>query len=176
MRIFIDAGHGGSNPGAIGVNGVKEANVNLDVALKTGRLLQAEGYVVNFSRTSDVNVSLSERARLANEWNADYFVSIHCNSNVNTIYKGTETFYYRENTIASSFAEVVNTALVNEIGTRNLGTFQANFAVLRRTRMPAILVELAFLSNPEEANLLATESFRQKCAIGISRGVIDFTS
>ncbi len=176
MRIFLDPGHGGTNPGAIGVNGLKESEVTLDVAIRTGRLLQAEGYTVNFSRTSEVNVSLSERAKLANEWGADYFVSIHCNANVNPIYKGTETFFYREGTVAENFALVVNTALVNEIDTRDLGIFLANFAVLRLTRMPAILVELAFLSNPEEAALLATDSFRQKCAIGISRGIIDFTS
>lgn len=176
MRIFLDPGHGGTNPGAIGINGLRESEVTLDVSLKTGRLLQAEGYTVNFSRTSQVNVSLSERARLANEWGADYFVSIHCNSNVDPIYKGTETFYYREGTVAEDFALAVNTALVNEINTRDLGIFTANFAVLRLTRMPAILVELAFLSNPEEAALLATESFRQKCAVGVSRGIIDFTS
>ncbi len=176
MRIFLDPGHGGTNPGAIGINGLNESEVTLDVALRTGRLLQAEGYTVNFSRTTDVNVSLSERARLANEWGADYFVSIHCNSNVNPIYKGTETFFYREGSVAEDFALVVNNALVEEIGTRNLGIFSANFAVLRLTRMPAILVELAFLSNPEEADLLATDSFRQKCAIGLSRGIIDFTS
>lgn len=175
MRIFLDPGHGGSNPGAIGVNGLKESEVTLDVALKTGRLLQAEGYTVNFSRTSQINVSLQERARLANTWGADYFVSIHCNSNVNPIYKGTETFYYRNGTVAENFAFAVNTALVNEINTRDLGIFTANFAVLRLTRMPAILVELAFLSNPEEAELLATESFRQKCAVGVSQGIIDFT-
>lgn len=176
MRIFLDPGHGGTNPGAIGVNGLEEADVNLDVALRTGRLLQAEGYTVNYSRTSDVNVSLSERARLANQWGADYFVSIHCNSNVNPIYKGTSTYYYRTGIIAEDLALTVNTALVEEINTTDLGIFTANFAVLRLTRMPAILVELAFLSNPEEAEQLATESFRQKCAIGISRGIIAFTS
>lgn len=176
MRIFLDPGHGGTNPGAIGINGLNESEVTLDVALRTGRLLQAEGYTVNYSRTSEVNVSLAERARLANQWGADYFVSIHCNSNVNPIYTGTETFFYREGTVAEDFALAVNTALVEEINTKDLGIFSANFAVLRLTRMPAILVELAFLSNPAEAELLATDSFRQRCAIGISRGIIDFTS
>ncbi len=176
MRIFLDPGHGGVNPGAIGINGLNESEVNLDVALRTGRLLQQEGYTVNYSRTTDVNLSLAERARLANEWGADYFVSIHCNSNTNPIYKGTETFFYREGSVAEDFAVVVNNALVDEIETKNLGVFAANFAVLRLTRMPAILVELAFLSNPEEAALLATDSFRQKCAVGVSRGIIDFTS
>lgn len=176
MRIFIDAGHGGSNPGTIGTNGLKESTVNLDVALKLGRILQNNGYTVNYSRTTDINVSLSQRATLANEWGADYFVSIHCNSNTDPNIGGTSTFYYRSGTIAESFAIVVNTNLVNQIELRNIGTFSANFAVLRLTSMPAILVELAFLSNPREATLLATNSFRENCAIGISNGIIQFTS
>ncbi len=176
MRIFLDPGHGGSNPGAVGANGLEEADVNLDIALKTGRLLQTEGYTVNYSRTDDTNVSLSERAALANQWGADYFVSIHCNSNVNPIYKGTSTYFYRTGTVAEELALTVNNALVEEINTKDLGIFSANFAVLRLTRMPAILVELAFISNPEEAELLSSEGFRQKCAIGISRGIIAFTS
>lgn len=174
MKVFLDPGHGGSNPGAIGVNGLKESEVNLDVALKTGRILQAAGISVRYSRTDDRNLSLSERARLANEWGADYFVSIHCNSNVNPVYTGTETFFYRTGTTAERFAGVVNDALVAQINTKDLGIFAANFAVLRLTSMPAILVELAFLSNPAEAELLATPAFRENCAIGISNGILEF--
>ena len=176
MRIFIDAGHGGTNPGTIGVNGLKESTVNLDVALKLGRILQNNGYTVNYSRTTDVNLSLARRANLANEWGADYFISIHCNSNPDPDIGGTSTFYYRNGTVAESFAIVVNTNLVRLIELRNIGTYPANFAVLRRTSMPAILVELAFLSNPREAALLATNSFRENCALGIANGVIQFTS
>ncbi|MGN1319245.1 MAG: N-acetylmuramoyl-L-alanine amidase [Lachnospirales bacterium] len=176
MKIFLDPGHGGNNPGAVGPNGLREADVNLDVALRTGRLLQSNGYTVKYSRTSDKTVSLSERAAMANEWGADYFVSIHCNSNENPIYTGTETFYYREGTKAERFANDVNNALVAEIGTKNLGIFTANFAVLRLTVMPAILVELAFISNPEEAEQLATPSFRESCAVGITNGIIEYTS
>lgn len=175
MKIFLDPGHGGNNPGARGPNGIREADVNLDIALRTGRLLQSEGYSVRFSRVGDQSVSLQRRAQLANEWGADYFVSIHCNSNVNPIYTGTETFYYREGSVSESFALQVNSSLVAEIETRNRGISQANFAVLRLTDMPAILVEVAFISNPEEAALLATPTFKQKCAIGISRGIITFT-
>lgn len=174
MKVFLDPGHGGVNPGAIGVNGLRESDVNLDVALKTGRILQANNISVRYSRTGDENLSLRERANLANEWGADYFVSIHCNSNVNPVYTGTETFFFREGTVAEDFALTVNNALVAEIETKDLGIFTANFAVLRLTRMPAILVELAFLSNPTEAALLAEPSFRDRCAIGISNGVIEF--
>lgn len=174
MRIFIDPGHGGKNPGAIGVNGVVEAQVNLDVALRLGRILQQAGYTVNYSRTGDTTVSLAERARLANQWNAAYFVSIHCNSNVNPIYTGCETFFYREGSTAQRFAIAVNNALAEETGLYNIGTFQANFAVLRLTDMPAILVELALLSNPQDAEKLASSAFLQLCAQGIANGIFDF--
>lgn len=174
MKIFIDPGHGGTNPGAIGVNGVVEAEVNLDVALRLGRILQQAGYTVNYSRTGDTTVSLAERARLANEWGADYFVSIHCNSNVNPIYTGCETFFYREGSVSERFAITVNNALAEETGLNNIGTFQANFAVLRLTNMPAILVELALLSNPQDAQKLSEPAFRQLCAQGIANGIFEF--
>ena len=176
MKIFIDAGHGGSNPGAVGPNGLKESDVNLDVALRLGRLLSSRNYEVKYSRISNINIGLRERATLANQWGADYFISIHCNSNINPIYKGTSTYYYRPNTVASNLALTVNNSLVSMIQTPDLGTFQANFAVLRYTIMPAILVELAFISNPQEAALLATSSFRENCAIRIFNGIVEFTS
>lgn len=176
MKIFLDPGHGGNNPGAVAASGLQEADVNLDVALRTGRILQSNGYEIMYSRTEDTTVSLRERAEMANSWGADYFVSIHCNANVNTAIMGTESFYYREGSIAQSFAQVVNNALVAQIETKDLGIFQANFAVLRLTYMPAILVELAFISNPTEAEQLSMPSFRENCAIGISNGVIEFTS
>lgn len=175
-KIFIDPGHGGTNPGAIGVNGLEEAYVNLDVALRLGRLLESQGQEIKYSRTENVNVSLAERAAMANEWGADYFISIHCNSNTNPVYKGTSTYYYRMGTVAEVLAQAVNDALVAQINTPDLGILTANFAVLRRTQMPAILVELAFLSNPQEAELLSQPAFRENCAIGIANGVRTFLS
>lgn len=175
MKIFIDPGHGGeNNPGAIGVNGLREADVNLDVALRLGRILQEAGYRVNYSRTENVSVGLAERARMANEWGANYFVSIHCNSNINPIYTGCETYYYREGTTSERFAIAVNNALAEETGLYNIGTHSANFAVLRLTYMPAILVELALLSNPEDAQKLSEPAFRQLCAQGIANGIFEF--
>lgn len=176
MKVFIDPGHGGKNPGAIGPNGLQEANVNLDIGLKLGRILSNWGYEINYSRTTDTTVTLSERARLANEWEANYFVSIHCNSNVNPEANGTSTYFYRTGTIAESFALTVNNSLVRQIERKDLGIFSANFAVLRLTRMPAILVETAFISNPYEASLLATNTFRQNCAVGIANGIAEFTT
>ena len=176
MKIFVDPGHGGENPGAIGPNGLEEADINLDIGLKLGRILVNWGYEVNYSRVTDKTVSLRERARLANEWGADYFVSIHCNSNVNPEANGTSTYFYKVGTISENFAQIVNNSLVRQIELKDLGIFSANFAVLRLTDMPAILVETAFISNPFEASLYATNSFRQNCAIGIANGIAEFTT
>ena len=175
-KIFIDAGHGGDNPGALAASGLKEADVTLDIALRLGRILKSRGYEVDYSRTENVTVSLAERARLANDWGADYFISIHCNSNPNPVFNGTSTYCFRLGTTAAVLAQYVNTSLVEAINTLDLGVMTANFAVLRRTRMPAILVETAFLSNPEEAALLAEPVFRENCAIGIANGVDNFMS
>lgn len=176
MKIFIDAGHGGKNPGAIGQNGLYESNVTLDIALKLGRILTEWGYEVEYSRKTDKTVSLSDRAKMANEWGANFFVSIHCNSNVNKEANGTSTYFYKPNTVAESFASIVNNSLVRQIERKDLGIFSANFAVLRLTRMPAILVETAFISNLAEEALLASNTFRQNCAIGIANGIAEFTT
>ena len=176
MKIFIDPGHGGKNPGAIGPNGLHEADVNLDIGLKLGRILTNWGYEVDYSRVTDKTVTLAERARLANNWGADYFVSIHCNSNVNPDANGTSTYFYRTGSLSENFAQTVNNNLVRQIELKDLGIFSANFAVLRLTRMPAILVETAFISNEYEASLLATNTFRQNCAVGIANGIAEFTT
>ncbi len=176
MKIFIDPGHGGVNPGAIGIDGIREADINLDVSLRLGEILAGKGFDIEYSHTGDETLSLAERANRANAWGADYFISIHCNSNSDPEIGGTETFYYREGTTAMRFAERVNSALVAEINLRNIGTFARNLAVLRLTRMPAILTELAFLTNPAEAALLETPEFRQSCAVGLAEGIEEFTS
>ncbi len=175
MKIFIDPGHGGTNPGAIStITGDKESEINLDTSLMTAGLLEDMGYTVKLSRTTEVNLSLTERAEMANQWGADYFVSIHCNSAENPTYNGTETFYYRNNTPAEDFARVVQEQLVLQNGLKDLGIKARNFAVLRLTNMPAILVELGFLSNENDAKLLSQPSFRAKCANGIADGVNNY--
>ncbi len=176
MKIFIDPGHGGTNPGAIGINGLTEAEVNLDVALRLGEILAGRGYDIEYSHTGNETLSLAARANRANAWGADYFISIHCNSNPDPSIGGTESFYYRRGTTAQRFAQTVNDALVAQINLRDIGVFERNLAVLRLTRMPAALTELAFLTNPQEAYLLTTSEFRQNCAVGLANGIIQFTS
>ena len=174
MKIFIDPGHGGADPGAVGSSGLTESSVNLDVALRLGELLTESRQSVKYSKTTNISMTLAERARLANEWGANYFVSIHCNAAENSTAHGTETFCYRADTTAERLAKSVQNNLVSQIGLRDRGVKTANFTVLRLTTMPAILVELAFISNPEEERLLSSNRFRQNCAIGIANGIMAF--
>ena len=173
-KIFIDPGHGGINPGAVAASGLEESSITLDIGLRLGRILKNRGFDVNYSRIDNSTVTLAERARLANNWDADYFVSIHCNSNTDPVYKGTSTYCFALETTAASLALYINNALVEQINTPDLGVMTANFAVLRRTKMPAVLVETAFLSNPEEAELLSLPAFREQCAVGIANGISNF--
>lgn len=179
--IVLDPGHasiqswGGSDPGASGPAGLREKDVVLDIALKTAKVLEAKGANVILTRTGDTNLTLAGRAQIANDSNADIFVSIHCNANTKSTVQGTSTYYYNNGNgqvdVRKKLASVVQSELVNAIGRKNLGVLQANFAVLRLTTVPSILVETAFISNPEEEELLADSSFRSKIAEGIANGL-----
>lgn len=178
--IFLDAGHGGHDNGATGRNGVREKDYNLDTTLRVAEILRQQGATVLFSRSRDVYIDLYERTRMANEQNADIFVSIHANANPNPAIAGTSTYFYAPSTIPGLFdqrddrrrlAEDVQRELVRELGRRDIGVLQSNFAVLRTSMMPSILVETAFLSNLEEEAMLANDSFRQRSAEAIARGI-----
>ncbi len=176
MKIFIDPGHGGTDPGAVAANGMKEATVNLDVSFRLGNIFENRGIQVMYSRTTDIFIPLGERAAMANEWGADYFVSIHCNSSADPQANGTETLFYKPGTTSEELARDVQTQLVLANKQRDRGIKQQNVAVLRLTNMPAVLAELAFISNPKEAELLSTADFRQVCAQGIADGFAVFLS
>ncbi|WP_422448189.1 N-acetylmuramoyl-L-alanine amidase [Thermoanaerobacterium sp. DL9XJH110] len=171
MRIVIDPGHGGSDPGAVGPNGLKEAHVNLAVALKVAEKLRKAGVEVKLTRTSDVFIDLQPRCDIANSFGADYFVSIHCNSAGTPKARGTETYCYKLGGKGEVLAKVIQAELIAATGRVNRGIKTANYYVLRRTNMPAVLTELAFISNPEEERLLSNPEFQEKFAIAIARGI-----
>lgn len=171
MRIVIDPGHGGSDPGAVGPNGLKEAHVNLAVALKVADKLRKAGVEVKLTRTSDVFIDLQPRCDIANSFDASYFVSIHCNSATNRSAKGTETYCYKFGGKGEILAKAIQAELIAATGRANRGVKMANYYVLRRTNMPAVLTELAFISNPEEERLLGNPDFQEKCATAIAKGV-----
>lgn len=171
MKIVIDPGHGGKDPGAVGPSGIKEANVNLQVALKVAEKLRKAGVEVKLTRTGDVFVDLQPRCDIANSFNADYFVSIHCNSAGTPEARGTETYCYKLGSKGEVLAKAIQAELIAVTGRADRGVKTANYYVLKRTNMPAVLIELAFLSNPEEERLLASVDYQEKCASAIAKGI-----
>lgn len=170
-KIMIDAGHGGRDPGAV-YNGRQEKDDVLALALAVGQILEDSGLDVEYTRTTDIYESPGEKAREANNAGADFFVSIHRNSfpRPNEVF-GVETLVYDRSGIKNEMAENVNRQL-EKIGFRNLGVKERpNLAVLRRTQMPAILVEAGFI-NSDIDNQLFDDNF-QAIAQGIADGILD---
>lgn len=177
--VVLDPGHGGSDSGAIR-NGVKEKDIVLQIALKTGKILERKGIKVSYTRSSDTTVSLEERSNIANRLNAALFVSIHANANTSPTPSGTETHFYaplsmpslfEQRTERSELAAMIQTQITKQLKRIDRGVKESNFSVLRNTKMPSVLVETAFLSNPEELALLCSDSFQQSAAEGIAAGI-----
>lgn len=169
IRIFIDQGHNpsGINAGAEGF-GLQEQDVTYNVGIYLANILNEDPrFEARTSRTypeqslgySNTS-SLAERVRLANTWPADYFISIHCNANVNPAINGTETYVYQSYTQAYWLAERILAAIVSRVGTRNNGLrLNPSLYVLRNTNMPAVLVELGYLTNPEDNEKLRNNQY-----------------
>lgn len=183
--IAIDPGHGGSDSGAVGPNQVQEKAVTFAVSSRVKKLLENAGAVVYMTRDADVDVyapndtateELSARAAVGNSNHVDLFVSIHANSFGDPSVGGTGTYYYRKSSYDSLLAQSLQSGLVQADGLNNRGIYAANFYVLKHTDMPAALIELAFLSNPNEETLLNSPQFQQKAAQGIVNGLNTFFS
>lgn len=176
--IFLDPGHGGNDPGAIGPTGLHESSVTIDIANRAAGLLREQGATVYMSRTGNTAVGQKDRAKMANNAKADIFVSIHINSNEQPDKWGMSTYYYsppadkiEQAQKRKKLADSLQTELSETLRLADLGLFQARFAVLCETVMPAVLLEIGFISNPEEEKLLKEESFREQAAQAITRGL-----
>lgn len=186
--IALDAGHGGSDTGAIGPTGVTEKGVTLRVAKALQKLLQAEGATVLMTRTTDTEVSpkkanasdveeLQARCDVGNDGNADIFISMHMDSFTNSTPSGTTGYYYTKGSKASQrLAQYVSEGVVTALGTGNRGTKSCNFYVVKHTDMPATLVEMAFISNDKEEKLMNSEAGINRAAEGILNGLRRFLS
>lgn len=170
MKIMIDPGHGGSDPGAC--NGAHhEAVYALDIAKRLGAALERQGAGIRYTRTDDTHVSIGARYNAANAWGADAFVSIHLNS-AQPSASGVETLVYRETGKAAHLAALVQEQVIDATRAKNRGVkVRTDLGVLRGTDMPAILVETGFISNPDECAKLATHAYRQTVAEAVARGV-----
>jgi N-acetylmuramoyl-L-alanine amidase len=171
MLICVDAGHGGRDPGAIGPTGLHEADVTLKMAGWLTEALTKRGHRVVLTRTGREGVSLRERARIANAAGVDVFVSLHCNSFKRQSAHGSETYHYPGPGPGSRLAYRLQKELVRTGGRSDRGVKAARFAVLRRTLMPAALVELAFISNRAEEGLLSDEGWLVAVADGLAAGI-----
>jgi N-acetylmuramoyl-L-alanine amidase len=178
--IYIDPGHGGSDPGAIGINGVHEADIALAIGLKLKTLLDNNGYRTMISRSSDTYVDLYDRANQANNAGADAFISIHCDAYGSPSANGTTVLYYpngyngdtRDN---KTFAQIIHDNLMKEINTTDRGLSERpNLVVLNQTKMPAVLVETGFVTSPTDVQLLTNDNFQWKVAQGIYNGIVEY--
>lgn len=174
MKIFIDPGHGGKDPGAIGIKGTRECDVVLGIALELRKLLEKAGVETVLSRESDKTLSLSERAGLANESRADLFISIHCNGFTNSGAKGTEVFAYNGDGKGVKLAGNILEEVCAELGTVNRGVKTENFAVLRLTAMTAVLIETAFITNAAEEEMMREAGFAAKMAGAVAKGIYKY--
>jgi N-acetylmuramoyl-L-alanine amidase len=178
--IYIDPGHGGSDPGAIGINGVHEADIALAIGLKLKTLLDNNGYRTMISRSSDTYVDLYDRANQANNAGADAFISIHCDAYGSPSANGTTVLYYPNgyngDTIDNkTFAQIIHDNLMKEINTTDRGLSERpNLVVLNQTKMPAVLVETGFVTSPTDVQLLTNDNFQWKVAQGIYNGIVEY--
>lgn len=170
-KVMLDPGHGGYDPGAIGKLGLQEKDVNLKLALKVGKLLESWGISVAYTRIEDGFVSLEDRVHRENVRKSDCFVSVHCNSFASATASGTETYAATKTSAGAELATAVYGSLSKAIGRASRGVKFQKFAVIANTNCPATLVEVAFISNAIEEALLKDESFLNKAAKGIGRGI-----
>ena len=186
--VYLDAGHGGYDPGA-SYFGISEKSLTLAIQSRVKAKLESEGYQVVTTRTSDTYVDLTDRSRAANASESDIFVSIHINASGSSAAQGIETYYYQPYaeypsrinatyhanptrlSMSDTLANAIQSSLINATGAQNQGVKRQTFAVLRETTAPAVLLELGFLSNPQEAARLNTSAYQETLANAIVAGI-----
>ena len=171
MRICVDAGHGGKDPGAMSFdNLVSEASLTLMMAVKLAEKLRDKGHKVLLTRSDDTYPTLTARCKTANDFNADYFISIHCNSADSQKATGIETLVYACPSHACDLANYVQKNLIAATGARDRGVkIRKDLTVLKRTAMPVILVETGFISNPQDFKQLVTYNYQDKIVTAIAQ-------
>lgn len=182
--VVIDPGHGGTDPGSMGYeNGVvvlNEKDVNLDIGLRVQKMLEAAGASYYMIRIGDTTVPLYDRQDTANELGASLYVAIHNNSYSTATPNGTEVHYHGnddpavDGISAKTLAENLQRTLISNLGLTNRGTkVSPELAVLRRTNMPAVIIEGAYISNPSDRNYMKTDDFKEKYAKSVAKCIID---
>ncbi len=171
--VIIDPGHGGPDPGAVGIGGIQEKEIVLDISNRISAILEQQGVSTVLTRTSDIDLDLAPRVELADRVRATVFVSIHANAitmarpDVN----GLETYYYDS---GYDLARMIHASVLQTAPIRDRGVRSARFYVLRKSSMPSVLVETGFVTGAEDAANLANSAHRQRMAEGIARGILQY--
>lgn len=185
--IVIDAGHGGNDPGKIGVNGAKEKDINLNIAMFLEQYLTAQDIQVTMTRTSDTGLysegtsnkkaeDMRNRVKLVNDSQADLLVSIHQNSYTAAKYTGAQVFYYKGSLEGRRLAESIQNRLVSGLDPDNHRAAKDNseYYLLKNAPAAAVICECGFLSNPEECEKLSDENYQRQVAWNIYMGIMNY--
>lgn len=171
--VIVDPGHGGQDAGGVSPTGELECDLCWDLSNRLASLLTDAGNRVRFTRNENETVDSSERARRANETGAEVFLSLHLNCHPETTAEGASTYYFPRSKAGELLAESIRDQLV-ELGLRDCRSHPRSYSILRETKMPAVLIEPGFITNPDEAKLLADPHFRTTIAAAIAGGVRRF--
>jgi N-acetylmuramoyl-L-alanine amidase len=171
--VVVDPGHGGPDPGAIGIGGLRETNIVLPIAQQVATLLEQQGIQAVLTRTGEYDLDLPPRVAMAERMNANVFVSIHANSISlsRTDISGLETYYYSN---GQRLARTIHNSILQSIDIRDRGVRTARFYVLRKTSMPSVLVEVGFVTGREDSAKLSDPAYRSQMAQAIARGILQY--
>ena len=179
--IVVDAGHGGDDPGKIGINDALEKDINLQIALKLQKILEQNNIKVVMTRNTDAGLysegaTNKKRCKIIEDSNALFTVSIHQNSYTSPEIQGAQVFYYGQSENGKKLAEILQTALIEQVDPDNHRAAKANesYYLLKKTPTPTVIVECGFLSNQSEADLLLTEDYQSKLAHAIYLGILSY--
>lgn len=185
--IVVDAGHGGSDPGKVGVNNAQEKDINLKLAQRLKELLEQKNITVVLTRDSDAGLydesannkkvdDMQKRCQIITDVNPVFTVSIHQNSYPSPDVKGAQVFFYGQSEDGRELAEILQESLITRVDPQNKRAAKANesYYLLKKTPTPTVIVECGFLSNPTEAELLLTDEYQDKLARAIYMGIVTY--
>ena len=170
--IVIDPGHGGQDRGTTGYRGTDEKDVTLKTAALLSAKLQAAGANIVLTRETDEYVTLRKRVSLGHQVNADAFISLHYDANVNSAITGSTTYYFNDNQL--NLATAIHENLMQKINLNDRGVQPGNYYVVRENRQEAVLIELGFLTNPSEEQTVTSAQFREQATLGIYNGILQY--
>ena len=172
VTIVIDPGHGGNDKGTTGARGTEEKEINMQTAELLTSKLRANGAEVILTRESDVYVDLRKRVSISHQYEADAFISIHYDATDDSSISGFTTYYI--NDYQQPLAQFVHEGLAEKVNLRDRGVQPGNYLVLRENKQNAILIELGYLSNPNEERIVTTDMYREQATLGIYQGILNY--